>query len=233
MTEVAGKIWGTEMTPTGPGSFIDRIEETLIAVLLGSMTLITFANVVARKLFNSNILWGLELTVFLFGWLVLLGASYAVKKGAHLGVDAIINMLSRPVRRALALISVAICLAFSLLLLKGSWDYWANFANLPATEGRWFPTGFEDKFLEKGWYEVEDIPHPGFLRWMEDAFNEGESYNKMPRMIPYLVLPVSMALLFFRFAQAGLRVWRGEIDRIVASHEVEDEIGAARGEATK
>ena len=233
MTEVAGKIWGTEMTPTGPGSFIDRIEETLIAVLLGSMTLITFANVVARKLFNSNILWGLELTVFLFGWLVLLGASYAVKKGAHLGVDAIINMLSRPVRRALALISVAICLAFSLLLLKGSWDYWANFANLPATEGRWFPTGFEDKFLEKGWYEVEDIPHPGFLRWMEGAFNEGESYNKMPRMIPYLVPPVSMALLFFRFAQAGLRVWRGEIDRIVASHEIEDEIGAARGEATK
>ncbi len=65
-------------------SFVDRIEETLIALLLGLMTLITFANVIARFGFNSNILWALELTVFLFGWLVLLGASYAVKNTAIL-----------------------------------------------------------------------------------------------------------------------------------------------------
>ncbi len=76
---------------SGGGSFIDSLEETLIAALLGMMTLITFANVVARYGFNSNILWALELTVFMFGWLVLLGASYAVKKSTHLGVDAVIR----------------------------------------------------------------------------------------------------------------------------------------------
>lgn len=212
-----------------PGeSFFDRLEENLIAILLGAMTLITFANVVARKAFNSNILWGLELTVFLFGWLVLLGASYAVKKGAHLGVDAIINIVSVPVRRLLAMIAVVICIIFSCLLLKGSWDYWANFANLPATEGRWFPLGFEDKFLAKGWYEVDDIPHPAFLKWMEDVFNEGESYSKLPRVVPYLVLPLSAALLLYRFIQTAVAVWTGKIDRIVASHEVEDEIEDAR-----
>ncbi|MYG28385.1 MAG: TRAP transporter small permease subunit, partial [Boseongicola sp. SB0677_bin_26] len=59
-------------------NWTDAIEETLIAALLGLMTLLTFANVVARYVFNSNILWALELTVFAFGWLVLLGASYAV-----------------------------------------------------------------------------------------------------------------------------------------------------------
>ncbi|MDF1668176.1 MAG: TRAP transporter small permease [Roseovarius sp.] len=212
------------MHPKQGETFIDRLEENLIAILLGTMTLITFANVIARKGFNSNILWGLELTVFLFGWLVLLGASYAVKKGAHLGVDAIINMVSPPVRRVLALISVAICIMFSLLLLKGAWDYWANFANLPATEGRWFPTGFEDKFLAKGWYEVDDIPHPAFLKWMEDVFNEGESYSKMPRLIPYAVLPLSMGLLLYRFIQIAVAVWIGKVDRIVASHEVEDDL---------
>ncbi|SLN40124.1 2,3-diketo-L-gulonate TRAP transporter small permease protein YiaM [Roseovarius albus] len=216
------------MHPKSGQTFTDRIEENLIAALLGAMTLITFANVVARKGFNSNILWGLELTVFLFGWLVLLGASYAVKKSAHLGVDALINMASAPTRRILALISVVVCIGFSLLLLKGAWDYWANFANLPATEGRWFPLGFEDKFLAKGWYEVEDIPHPAFLKWMEDAFNEGESYSKLPRMIPYLVLPLSMALLLFRFVQAGVSIWKGQTDRIVASHEVEDELEEVR-----
>lgn len=45
-------------------SFTDRIEETLIAGILGVMTLITFANVVMRYGFNQNILWASELTVF-------------------------------------------------------------------------------------------------------------------------------------------------------------------------
>jgi C4-dicarboxylate transporter DctQ subunit len=210
------------------GGFIDKLEENLIAALLGAMTLLTFANVVARKGFNSNILWGLEATVFLFGWLVLLGASYAVKKGAHLGVDAAINVMSAETRRITGLIAVGVCIAFSLLLLKGSWDYWANFANLPKTEGRWFPLGFEDKFLAKGWYELDDIPHPTILKWMEDVFNEGEAYNKMPRLIPYVVLPISSALLLLRFVQAAIAIWKGETDRIVASHEVEDEIDEAR-----
>ncbi|MEM1235878.1 MAG: TRAP transporter small permease [Pseudomonadota bacterium] len=191
------------------------------------MTLVTFANVVARYVFNSNILWALELTVFMFGWLVLLGAGYAVKKSMHLGVDALINTFSESTRRIVGLIAVGCCILFAFLLLKGSWDYWANFAGLPKTDGRWFPLGFEDKFRSQTWYEVDDIPMPEVLRWMEGAFNEGEEYEKIPRFIPYIVLPFSMALMLWRFIQAGIGVWTGKIDRIVASHEVEDEIEAA------
>tara|TARA_X000001036_G_scaffold439483_1_gene490789 strand:- start:2880 stop:3548 length:669 start_codon:yes stop_codon:yes gene_type:complete len=208
-------------------SFADRVEETLIASILGLMTLITFANVIARYGFNANILWALETTVFLFGWLVLLGASYAVKKGAHLGVDILINMLAPKPRRILGLFAAAICISFSFLMLKGAWDYWANFANLPGTEGRWFPYGFEEKYRDKGWYEVNDIPHPAILGWMESVFNEGEEYEKIPRLIPYFVLPLSMALMLIRFIQAGLAIWAGKTDRVVASHEVEDEIQQA------
>ncbi len=206
----------------------DHIEETIIAVLLGLMTVITFANVIARFVFNSNILWALELTVFMFAWLVLLGASYAVKTHSHLGVDAIVNMLDAPARRILALISVAACLTFSLLLLKGAWDYWAVFAELPPTSGRWFPTGFEDKFRGQGWYEVQDVPMIAPLRFLEDWINFGDSYEKMPKTIPYIVLPISMLLLTFRFAQAAVAIWKGDLDRLVASHEVEDELDEIR-----
>ena len=205
-------------------NFVDRLEETLIAVLMGLMTLVTFANVVARYVFNSNILWALELTVFMFAWLVLLGASYAVKKGAHLGVDIIINMLDRRSRRLLALVSVASCLIFTFLMLKGAWDYWANFANLPATDGRWFPLGFEDKFRGKGWYETNDIPMPEVFAWLKDVFNDGEAYEKIPRLIPYSIIPVAMALMLFRFIQAAVHIWTGKLDRLVASHEVEEEL---------
>ncbi|MEK6215949.1 MAG: TRAP transporter small permease [Boseongicola sp.] len=205
-------------------SWIDRLEESLIAILLGLMTLLTFANVVARYGFNSNILWALELTVFMFAWLVLLGASYAVKKSTHLGVDIIVNMLDPRGRRIMALVAVALCIIFTFLMLKGAWDYWANFANLPGTDGRWFPLGFEDKFRGKGWYEVESVFMPEILQWMAEVFNEGERYEKIPRLIPYAVVPVAMALMLFRFLQAAVRIWNGDIDRLVASHEVEDEL---------
>ena len=202
----------------------NQIEETLIALLFGLMTALTFANVVARYGFGSNILWSVELAVFLFAWMVLLGASYEVKKNAHLGVDMLINVLPPRVRRWLGLLSVAICLGFSFLMLKGSWDYWANFANLPATEGRWFPLGFESEFRGKGWYEVDDIPMPSVLAWIANIFNNGEEYEKIPRLLPYVVLPVSMALLFFRFAEAGWALWNGKIDRIVASHDTQESV---------
>ena len=205
----------------------DNFEETLIAILFGIMTVATFSNVIARYIFNDSILWALELTVFLFAWMVLLGASYAIKKNAHLGVDILINMLSPQKRRILGLIAVFFCLLFSFLMLKGSWDYWANFANLPATEGRWIPLGFESTYTSKGWYEVNDIPHPAILGWMENVFNEGEEYEKIPRLIPYFVLPLSMALMLFRFLQAGIALWSGKMDRVVASHEVEDELQQA------
>lgn len=209
-------------------SFVDRIEETLIAALLGLMTLVTFANVVARFGFNSNILWALELTVFLFAWLVLLGASYAVKKHSHLGVDAIINILPAPVARMVGLFAAACCLLFSFFMLKGAYDYWAVFADLPPTSGRWFPTGFADKFRSQSFYEVQDIPMIGIFNFLEGLINYGDEYEKLPKVVPYIVLPVSMFLLLFRFAQASVAIWKGETDRLVASHEVEDEIEEVR-----
>ena len=77
----------------------EAFEETLIAVLLGLMTMITFANVIARYVFNANILWALETTVFLFAWLVLIGASYCIKTRTHLGVDVILNIVSPATRK--------------------------------------------------------------------------------------------------------------------------------------
>ncbi len=215
---------------SGPTGLVDQIEETLIALLLGLMTVVTFANVIARFVFNSNILWALELTVFTFGWLVLLGASYAVKKHAHLGVDAILNMLAPGPRKVMALVAILCCLIFSLLMLKGAYDYWAVFADLPPTSGRWFPTGFDTSARSQSFYEVDDIPIVAPLRFLEGLINYGESYEKLPKVVPYFVLPVSMILLVIRFTQVGLQILRGETDRIVASHEVEDELEEVRAQ---
>ena len=181
----------------------DRFEETLIAFLLGMMTIVTFANVVARFL-NHNILWALETTVFLFAWLVLIGASYGVKHTFHIGIDIVVARLPRPARRVVTLVAVACCIAFAVLLLIGSWNYWWPFAST------------------RTFYEVNDIPMPGILAFLGDVMNEGEAYEKLPRFIPYVVLPISTLLLAIRFVQVGLRVWRGRQELIIESHEVEE-----------
>ncbi|MEP3671379.1 MAG: TRAP transporter small permease [Hyphomicrobiales bacterium] len=210
-----------------PSSFFNKIEETSIAIILGIMTIMTFSNVVARYVFNSNIFYALELTVFLFAWLVLFGASYAVKNTAHLGVDALINRFASPTRRILGLIVAAVCIMYAFILLKGSWDYWAPFANLAPTDGRWFPTGFSENYRPQGWYETQDIPVPFFMEWLEDVFNDGDEYEKMPKVVPYIVMPLSMALLLFRFVQAFIRVYKGQQEMLIVSHEAEEEVAEA------
>ncbi len=196
------------LTPTARltrlNQVVDQIEETGIALCLGLMTLITFANVIARYVFNANILWALELTVFLFAWLVLMGASYGVKKHIHIGVDVVINLLPPTVRKLCALLAVCACLAFSILLLIGAWDYWYPFVTTRA-------------FLE-----TEDLPMPQALQFLANWFNDGERYEKVPRMIPYAALPLGIALLTVRFLQVGWRVLCGQLDAVIAGHEAED-----------
>lgn len=209
------------------GRIVNEIEETAIAIILGLMTIITFINVVLRYGFNTGIIWGLEAVTFLFAWLVLFGVSYAVKVTAHLGVDAVINLFSSRTKRVLALIAAAVCLAYAALVMKGAWDYWAPFAGFDATSGRWFPTGFENS-RDQAWYEVVDMPMPEWLRWIEPIFNQGEEYEKIPRFIPYAMLPFGMALLLFRFIQATIRIVKGDQTSLIVSHEAEDEVEAVK-----
>jgi len=208
------------------GRFVHNFEEIAIAALLGLMTLVTFVNVVLRYGFDTGLIWGLELVTFMFAWLVLLGISYAVKMTAHLGVDALINALRPTRRKFLGLLSALLCIVYAFLLLKGAWDYWANFANLPQTTGRWFPTGLEEmkRTSYRAWYTVIDIPLPEWLRWLEPLMNEGEAYEKLPRFIPYAMLPIGMALLLFRFVQAGILIMQDKTDRLIVSHEAEDAV---------
>ncbi|NNK17257.1 MAG: TRAP transporter small permease [Sulfitobacter sp.] len=208
---------------SGLSRIVSEIEETAIAIILGLMTVITFINVVLRYGFNTGIIWGLEMVTFLFAWLVLFGMSYAVKVTAHLGVDAIINMFSEGPRKVLAVLAGLICIVYAALILKGAWDYWAPFAGLDATSGRWFPTGFENS-RDQAWYEVIDIPIPDWLRFIEPIMNEGEAYEKLPRFIPYAMLPFGAALLLLRFVQATLKVISGRQKTLIVSHEAEEAI---------
>ncbi len=186
------------------GRYIDELEESLIAIILAAMTILTFSNVVARYILNSNILWALEVTKILFAWLVLLGASYGVKKSIHIGVDILIKSVPPMTQRILNLLAVTACLAFCIILVKGSFEYWWPYVT------------------DRAWLETEDIPMPDMLQFLSAIFNDGERYEKMPVMIPYFVLPLGTSLLLFRYIQAAWYIFTGKQEMIIASHEAED-----------
>ncbi|WP_376872696.1 TRAP transporter small permease [Albirhodobacter sp. R86504] len=210
------------------GQAIHTAEETVIAVILGLMTVLTFTNVVLRYVFNHSIIWGLEATLVLFAWLVIFGISYAVKVTAHLGVDAVIGALPSRGQRVLAVLSALACLIYAVLMLKGAYDYWAPFAGLNQTTGRVFPTGIDANTRDRAFYMTEQIPFPAFLSFLEDAVNQGDTYDKLPRFIPYVMLPFGMALFLLRLVQASIEIWRGERSALIVSHEAEDAIDDVR-----
>ncbi|MCB1336148.1 MAG: TRAP transporter small permease [Maritimibacter sp.] len=201
-------------------------EENAIAAILGLMVVVTFVNVILRYVFNASLIWGLEVTLILFAWLVIFGISYAVKTTIHLGVDAVTGQLSGGWRRGMALFAAAVCLVYAFLLMKGAWDYWAPYAALYPTEGRWFPLGFDETARDRAFYVTDQVPMPGVLRFLEGWINQGEPYDKLPRVVPYLILPVGIGLFLFRLIQATWRIATGRQETMIVSHEVEDEIDA-------
>ena len=102
---------------------LHRVEESLIALILGVMTVLTFIQVVLRYGFNSGFIWALEADFYLFAWMVLLGISYCVRERAHIGVDAFTRLLPPVPRRIFGLIVVALALLYAGLMFYGSWVY--------------------------------------------------------------------------------------------------------------
>jgi C4-dicarboxylate transporter, DctQ subunit len=83
---------------------LDRLEETIIAGLMGAATLLTFITVVHRYLvdvpslypylFGINLAWSQELCIYMFIWMAKFGAAYGVRTGIHVGVDVLIKRLN-------------------------------------------------------------------------------------------------------------------------------------------
>ena len=92
---------------------LDRLEEIIIASLMGAATVITFVTVVHRYLvdvpalypylFGINFAWSQELCIYMFIWMAKFGAAYGVRTGIHVGVDVLINRLNDTWRKAVIL----------------------------------------------------------------------------------------------------------------------------------
>jgi C4-dicarboxylate transporter DctQ subunit len=105
---------------------VNRTEEAVICILLVLTTLLVFVDVVMRFGFNTGFMWSQELTLHMSAWFVLFGASYGLKVGSHIGMDAFIKLFPRTMRRILSGIAAILAIIYCGLIFYGSWIYLAK-----------------------------------------------------------------------------------------------------------
>jgi len=71
-------------------------------------------------------LWTQELTLHMCAWMVLFGASYGLKVGSHIGMDAFVKLFPELGQRILSGIAATLALFYCGLILYGSYIYLAK-----------------------------------------------------------------------------------------------------------
>jgi C4-dicarboxylate transporter DctQ subunit len=171
--------------------FLDRLEEWLIAALMGAATLLIFVAVLHRyaagmsipvvqdALLRIDLSWAQELCIYMFVWMAKFGAAYGVRTGIHVGVDVLINRLPPRERKAYVLFG----------LFAG-----ALFTGVVGTFGATF---------------VWDMAHTATV----------SPDLEVPKWIVYLCIPLGSYLMCFRFLQVAWSFARtGELPHHDVSH---------------
>jgi C4-dicarboxylate transporter DctQ subunit len=96
---------------------LSRVEEFLLGILLTTASLVLFANVVARYVFNWGFPWAEELVRYEIIWMVFLGGSIAARQGLHIGVDILVRFAPVPLRKPISILINTISLAFCALIV--------------------------------------------------------------------------------------------------------------------
>lgn len=185
-----------------------RIEENIISILLVSMALLVFTEVLMRFAFNIGFMWMEELTLTLNAWLVLFGMSYGVKVGAHIGVDAFVKKLPKAPRKLAALFTIFLCFIYCAFFLYGSWVYLAKMYDIGiSVEDMHLPEFFNTLFDEQTLWQIFKIDSEELL---------------IPLWLAHSILLFGFALLLFRFIQLFIAVLKGTSQGFSFADEAEE-----------
>ena len=94
-----------------------KIQEWFIGIGLLIIAAILFINVVLRYLFGSSIEWTEEITRYGIVWITFIGSSVCIYKGAHLGIDSLLSMLSKKGARVMSVLVVSLSVIFSIIFV--------------------------------------------------------------------------------------------------------------------
>lgn len=96
---------------------IEKILSAFLGLLMALMVLDVTWQVATRFILNEPSSYTEELARFLLVWIGLLGAAYAYRKKAHLGLDILSQKLEGQAKRKLDIFISLVCILFSSLIM--------------------------------------------------------------------------------------------------------------------
>lgn len=146
---------------------IGNLEGFMLAVGVIAMTVNTIAGVVSRFIFNSAITVTDELNVIFIVLVTFAGLSYAARRGRHIRMSALYDLMPPKVRKALMVIMSSVTAAFMFFLAYYTCFYiievYESGRILPALElpvfyiYLWAPVGFFMTGLQYAFTAVKNL----------------------------------------------------------------------------
>jgi len=168
---------------------LDRLEEIIVATLIGAATVVIFLSVLHRYgagwpipvvqdwLLGLNMSWAQEACIYMFIWMAKFGAAYGVRTGIHVGVDVFINSLQPKIRAKFVVIGLLGGALFTGIIGTLGWKFVWEVGMRYAVATTF---GFD-------WPDLIEGPISPDLEW--------------PVWIFYLAVPLGSYLMCFRFLQ--------------------------------
>ena len=97
--------------------FLNSFEDGICAIILFIMLILTFINVIARYVLLASMPFVEELTCVGLMILSILGAATASKRGAHLGLSVVTDLLPQTAQSVIALICDILNAAFCVVIV--------------------------------------------------------------------------------------------------------------------
>ena len=94
-----------------------KFESFVMSTILSVVTLITFANVVVRKLTDGQFAWSEELSINLFVLLIMMGCGLCAREGSLISLSLIYDFVSQKAKKIMVVIITVVNSSFWLLLL--------------------------------------------------------------------------------------------------------------------
>lgn len=95
---------------------LEHIFEYFTMLLLTGILIIVPLQVFCRFVLNSSLPWPDEMSPYLLLWITFTGSVLAMRKGEHIGVDALVNKMGRKLRYYILVLADLIVLFFLFTL---------------------------------------------------------------------------------------------------------------------
>ncbi len=100
----------------------EKFEITICSLLMMTMTILIFVQVIMRYVFHSSLSWSEELARYVFIWMIYIGISYGARIMKHIKIEASLGLFPKKVRPFVVILGDILFFVFSVIIVYLAYD---------------------------------------------------------------------------------------------------------------